>query len=73
MKGRFADFARVRLKANIPRGAAPWPLLGEQLRIICNVNEDYSYLPPLYSCEWDVAGQKLTRRFPEGQLEPWPE
>ena len=68
MKGRFPDFARVRLKADIPRGPDPWPLLGEQLTIICTVNEDY-YLPPLYRCEWEVVGKKLTRLFQEDQLE----
>ena len=72
MKGRFKDFARVRLKPDIPRGADPWPLPGQPLIIIHNVNEDFD-LPPLYRCEWDVAGKKPQRLFPEDQLEPWPE
>ena len=72
MKGRFADFVWVRLKPDIPRGAEPWPLPGEVLTIICNVNEDYDR-PPLYRCEWDVAGKKIQRRFSEAQLEPWTE
>ena len=52
------DFVWVRLKPHVPRGVDPWPLPGQQLTVICNVNEDFHLLPPLYRCEWDVAGKK---------------
>ena len=81
MKGRFADFVWVRLKPGILRGVGPWPPPGQQLTIICNEHKELD-LPPLYLCEWDVAGKKPQQRYSAGkkpqqrysedQLEPWP-
>src|SRR5437879_6115183 len=59
MKGRFKAGDRVRLRLDVQRGPEPWPRHGQELRIIRNEHEHFD-MPPLYLCEWDVAGRKLS-------------
>jgi hypothetical protein len=73
MKGRFPNFARVRLKADVPRGQGDWPLPGQQMTVMQNLAEGFPDEPARYCCEWDIAGTKPHNHFLEDQLEPWSE
>jgi hypothetical protein len=64
MKGRFPNFALVRLRADVPRGHGRWPLLGQQMKVIRNETADYPNEPARYPCQWhcrDETGERFSR------------
>ncbi len=71
MKSRFRDGVWVTLKPNIWNDADSGLIPGQVMNIICDVNAAIAR-PPLYRCEWSVAGKKFTRLFSEDQLQSWP-